>query len=62
MENLDKMEKFFKYDIEIKNILYKSAPKEEYRYDRDSLIEYSNLLFTSINDIDFYLKNIVNNF
>ncbi len=62
MENLDRMEKFFKYDIEIKNILYKSAPKEEYRYDRDSKIEYSNLLFTSINDIDFYLKNIVNNF
>lgn len=60
--NIKKLEQFFKYDLEIKNILYNATPKEEYRYDKNSLIEYSDKLYKFLNDIEFDLKKILSDF
>ncbi len=62
LENLDNMEKFFKYDIEVKNILHSTYPKEEYRYSKETLIEYSDSLFKALNDIEYYIGAILDKF
>lgn len=56
------MEKFFKYDLEVKKILFNVAPKEEYRYSKDTLIEYSDKLEHAINDIEYYINSILESF
>ncbi len=60
--NLKKVEEFFKYDLKIKTVLYNIVPKEQYRYNKNSLIEYSDNLYECLNDIEFYLKKILTNF
>ena len=42
MDSLENMEKFFKYDIEIKKIINKVVPKEEYKYNKETIMEYSD--------------------
>lgn len=61
-EKLQNMDKFFKYDLEIKKILYETMPKEEYRYSNDTLIEYSDKLFQALNDVEYYINVILENF
>ncbi len=61
-ENLDNMETFFKYNLEVKNILHSTYPKEEYRYSKETLIEYSDSLFKALNDIEYYIKTILDKF
>ncbi len=62
MDSLENMEKFFKYDIEIKKIINKVVPKEEYKYNKETIMEYSDCLFQALNDIEYYIENILNNF
>lgn len=59
---LNNMEKFFKYDIEVKNILFSVSPKEEYKYNNDSVVEYSEKLNQAIKDIEFYISSILRSF
>ena len=61
-ENLEKMEKFFKYNLEIKNILYNTMPKETDKYNKDTIIEYSDKLFKALNDIEYYVNTMLENF
>lgn len=61
-ENLEKMQKFFKYNLQIKNILYNTVPKESDGYNKSTLIEYSDKLFQAINDIEYYINVILDSF
>lgn len=61
-EKLNNIERFFKYDLKIKEILHNTYPKEIYRYDKDSIWEYNTLLYNSVGDIEFYFNNIFSMF
>lgn len=61
-ENLERMEKFLKYNLEIKNILYNTMPKEIDKHNKESIIEYSDKLFKAINDIEYYINVILDKF
>ena len=61
-DKLQNMEKFFKYNFEVKKILHATIPKEEYKYSRDTLIEYSDKLFQALNDIEYYMNVILEKF
>ena len=61
-ENLEKMEKFFKYNLEIKNILYNTTPKETDKYNNETIMEYSDKLFKALNDIEYYINVILQKF
>lgn len=61
-ENLDKMQKFFKYNMEIKKILYNAIPKETDKYNKETIMEYSDKLFQAINDVEYYINVILHNF
>lgn len=61
-ENLENMQKFFKYNIEIKNILYNTTPKETDKYNKETIMEYSDKLFQALNDIEYYINVILDNF
>lgn len=61
-DKLENMQKFFKYNIEIKNILYSTMPKETDRYNKESIIDYSDKLFRAINDIEYYINVTLENF
>lgn len=61
-ENLERMEKFFKYNLNIKQILHQVVPKKENKYNQDYLIEYSDQLEKALNDIEYYLSSILEKF
>ena len=61
-DNLQKMERFFKYNLNIKKILFETNPKEEYGYSKDSIIEYSERLFKVLNDIEYYMETMLDLF
>lgn len=61
-ENLKKLEMFFNNDLKVKKILHELEPKESYKYNNDSCIEYGNKLYKSIEDIEFYIIQISNKF
>lgn len=61
-DKLDNMEKFLKYNLEIKNILYNTMPTEKDKYTKEAIIEYSDKLFKALNDIEYYLNNILERF
>lgn len=61
-ENLQNIEKFFKYNFEIKKILHATVPKEEDRYNKETLIEYSDKLFQALNDVEYYINVILEKF
>lgn len=61
-EELQNIEKFFKYNFEIKKILHTTIPKEEYKYSGDILIEYSDKLFQALNDVEYYMNVILEKF
>lgn len=61
-ENLKKLEIFFNNDLKVKKILHELEPKESYKYNNDSCIEYGNKLYKSIEDIAFYIIQIANKF
>lgn len=55
-ENLNRMERFFKYNLEVKHILHQTVPKEENLYNKEYSIEYSDKMFKAINDIEYYIN------
>ena len=61
-ENLDKMEKFFKYNLEIKRLLHSIVPVELNGYNKEYIMEYSDKLFQAINDIEYYINVTLENF
>lgn len=61
-DNLQNIEKFFKYNFEVKKTLHFVVPKEEYRYSKDTLIEYSDKLFQALNDVEYYMNVILEDF
>ena len=61
-EKLEYMEKFFKYNLEIKNILFNTMPKETDKYNKETIMEYSDKLFKALNDIEYYINVILDKF
>ena len=46
--NLERIIKFFKFDLQVKKILNDSVPRQEYIYDSE---QYSNILYKSNNTL-----------
>jgi len=61
-EKLMNIEKFFKYNFEVKRTLHSAVPKEECTYNKDALIEYSDKLFQALNDVEYYINVILEKF
>ena len=61
-ENLELMERFFKYNLEMKRILHQTVPKEENLYNKEYSIEYSDKLFQALNDIEYYINVLLEKF
>lgn len=61
-ENLEKIKKFFKYNMNIKNILFNTKPQETDKYNKETLIKYSDKLFQAINDIEYYINVMLEDF
>lgn len=61
-ENLENMQKFFKYNMEIKKTMYNAIPKEADKYSKETIMEYSDKLFQALNDIEYYINVILDNF
>ena len=61
-ESLENMKKFFKYNMEIKKSMYNTMPKEADKYSKETIMEYSDRLFQAINDIEYYINVILENF
>lgn len=57
--NLQRMELFFSYNMKIKSIMYDMAFKEEYSYNRESLIEYEDKIFKNLDLLERNLYNIL---
>lgn len=59
-DTLQKVEKFFEDDLKIKKILHEVVPNEiKDSYDAISRTEYSNKLYQAIQDIEYYLLDII---
>ena len=61
-DGLNNMEKFLKYNLEIKKILYDVTPKDMDRYNKEAIMEYSDKLFKALNDIEYYMNSILTSF
>jgi len=61
-DKLENMEKFFKYNLEVKRILANTMPKEANKYNKESMMDYSDKLFKAINDIEYYIESILDRF
>ncbi len=62
-ENLSKLKKFFEYNLEIKRILYGCAPNTLMDgYNTEYSLTYADKLYSSLEDIEFYMINIANSF
>ena len=61
-ENLEKIKRFFKYNMNIKNILFNTKPQEIDKYNKETLIKYSDKLFQAINDIEYYMNVMLEDF
>ena len=61
-EKYQKIEIFFKKDLEIKQILNTIIPTEADFYDEESIIRYTDKLIKEINKISFLIKQIINDF
>lgn len=60
MNNLQKIETFFDYDMKIKKILSDLIPDKAYQFDTDVINKYYNKLYNSIDEITYYLEFICN--
>lgn len=61
-DSLKKLEMFFDYDLQIKNLMLKMAMKEEDTYNQDSLIEYEDRFLKALEEIDYYLYRIASTY
>lgn len=60
MNNLQKIEKFFEYDMKIKKLLSDLVPNKMYQYDQNEVNKYYNKLYETIDEITYYLEFICN--
>ena len=60
-EKLNKLKKFFDYDMKIKRILYECAPDAADGYNSDYSMMYANKLYEAFEDIEFYIISIAEN-
>lgn len=61
-EDLEKLEKFFKYNLVIKEKLYNCAPNESYRYNEEAMIQYSDRLYDTLDEIRYYMMNVIKDY
>ena len=61
-QNLENMERFFECDLEIKNMLMQLAPKEMYANSEEARIEYSDMMFDNMKDMENRILEIINLF
>lgn len=61
-QNLKQLEKFFKYDLNIKEILHDCRLKEEDTYNSIYCLKYKEKLYNSLKDIEFYITRIIEMF
>ena len=59
MDELNKLELFFKLDLKIKECLYKAAFNTQMGFDENYLVNYSNQLYDSVNYIIDNLEYII---
>ena len=59
MDELNKLELFFKLDLRIKECLYKAAFNTQMGFDENYLVNYSNQLYDSVNYIIDNLEHII---
>ena len=60
--NLEKIERFFKYDLEVKKILNNIVPNEKDFYSDEYRMKYVDKLFKSLDDISFYINNMMGDY
>lgn len=57
-DNFKKLELFFKINLEIKNIMVKSAPSSEDNYSTDSRIKYGDKLYFALEDLKYLFERL----
>ena len=62
MEKLERIEEFFKYDLEIKKMLHDLVPNFIDGYDQDYIFKYSDRIFKDLKVIKYYIVRIMNSF
>lgn len=60
--NLEKIEQFFNNDIKIKNLMLEMAITNQDYYNIEYLMKYEKKVFNILNEIEYYLLQIINNF
>lgn len=61
-KNLRDLENFFDIDMKIKQAIIDLAPNEDYRYNSDYLIEYSDKINSYFNEIEYYINKLTQSF
>ena len=61
-KNLKDLENFFDIDMKIKQAIIDLAPNEDYRYNSDYLIEYSDKINSYFNEIEYYINKLTQSF
>ncbi len=60
--NLEKIERFFKYDMEVKKILNNIIPNEKDFYSEEYRMKYVDKLYKSLDDISFYINKMMRDY
>ena len=60
MDNLEKIQTFFKDDLEVKKILYNLLPQIQYQNNEELTMEYSDKLYRALQDIKYYILQMAN--
>jgi len=61
-DSLEKIENFFKCDLEIKKMLYEMVPPIDCNYGQEYIIRYSDRLYNYLMTIKYYLVRTMNDF
>lgn len=62
MTKIEKYEKFFECNLKIKKILHECIFDEKYSYNKETVLQFSELLEDKIEEIEYYLDSITNLF
>ena len=62
MEKLQRIQEFFKYDLEVKKMLHDLVPNDLDAYNNDSVIKYSDKLYDDLKVIKYYITRITSSF
>ena len=58
--SIESIEYFFKTDLEIKKLLYKTDIPFDHNYDKEYLASYADKLYNSLQTINYYFVKIIN--